>query len=539
MAVTFQSSALQTLYNTGTTTAAALTTFRTGGSTDLDAEIDALDRRIAAFEFVLIGNLPSGQNGSAYPYDRAGLRREFLDELTALLMRRSIDTTPLAINNLYTDDHALVLASSPNGGGVHAVLNKFAPLGNDSFGIFDTLAASANHATVGTDGRLGLLNPAGQAIFRSYSALIDAVFTEGDKLGNNPATPTQSVGAIQPLTVDTFTYDRIAQVSGVATITTGTPPTSTQVPSYETYLLSADAPESRVTKDSSGNVALTGPATTTAPRLRLNPLEAPPIVSGSTLHSVVVDGTTLFINIDSTGISAATGTFTPRTTATEIPTLLLNIPGRGHEFPDARIAANQRVTTANGVTYLIGLGSDGKVYATSLAPANRAATGATASLNSLEYLLFFNEARIKILRGKLAYNEAVVREIQEDLRRANEALAALETQAGVIIATDSSGALTNQTSPETTEMNLFNAMHSTAGNGIFSLAGADSIHTSAEWQQNRTNLKNYIDRRSAEAQQATLDYQNTLNRFNNAFEVMAKLQEKLDTLLKAQLRNLS
>jgi hypothetical protein len=36
-----------------------------------------------------------------------------------------------------------------------------------------------------------------------------------------------------------------------------------------------------------------------------------------------------------------------------------------------------------------------------------------------------------------------------------------------------------------------------------------------------------------------LDYQTTLNRYNNAFEVMSKLQEKVDGLVKSQLRNVA
>ena len=52
-------------------------------------------------------------------------------------------------------------------------------------------------------------------------------------------------------------------------------------------------------------------------------------------------------------------------------------------------------------------------------------------------------------------------------------------------------------------------------------------------------LKNYIDRRSSEAQQATLDYQSTLNRYNSAYEIMGKMQEKLDNLVKSQLRNIT
>lgn len=75
--------------------------------------------------------------------------------------------------------------------------------------------------------------------------------------------------------------------------------------------------------------------------------------------------------------------------------------------------------------------------------------------------------------------------------------------------------------------------------GGLALPSSDSIHGKANWGAARTALKNYIDRRSSEAQQATLDYQNVLNRYNGAYETMAKLQEKLDNLLKGQLRNLN
>ena len=65
----------------------------------------------------------------------------------------------------------------------------------------------------------------------------------------------------------------------------------------------------------------------------------------------------------------------------------------------------------------------------------------------------------------------------------------------------------------------------------------DNACVISTWQESRTNLKNHIDRKSAQSQQAMLDYQTVLNRFNNAFEVMSKIQEKVDSLLKSQLRN--
>ncbi len=532
----FRSDSLQQLYEgTSATDIAALNTLRTAGSAEAQEGLAALDRRIAAFEFVLIGSLPAGQNPTDYPYDRAGLRREFLDELVTLLMRRSISSVT-AEQNLYIEPTSLI-ASTPSHGNASVVINKFAPTGDDSYGVFATQTVSATHAQILTDERRNFLNNAGKAIFDRYSQLIDATFAEGDKLGENPSRQAQVTSAISPITVDGVTYDRIAQVTGVKTITSGTPPVSSQVPDYQTFLLESTAPVSQVAKSATGDATLTGPASSTARRLQITTTEVPPFLPN--LFRVFIDGANLFVDTTGGNITIRDGIFDTPIPATPIKPLSLNITGQGHDFPESRVVSTYRATAPNGITYLIGLGSDGKVYTTSLAPTRRSAVGTTATLSSLEYLLFFNEARIKILRAKLAYNEAVVREIQEDLRQANEALSELEAQAGAVIPTNSDGTLTGQTSSETLTMNLFNAVHSTAGTPIFDAAGADSIHTSREWETNRVNLKNYIDRRSAEAQQATLDYQNTLNRFNNAFEIMAKLQEKLDTLLKAQVRNLS
>jgi hypothetical protein len=532
----FRSDALQDLYAGTGGAAIDLNTLRTAGSAEAQEGLASLDRRIAAFEFVLIGSLPAGQSPADYPYDREGLRREFLDELVTLLMRRSISDDP-ALKNLYIDPSSLIFSLPATAGGVHLGINKNTPVGDPSFGIFATQTVSATHAQIFSDERRNFLNIAGKAIFDRYSLLIDSTFAEGDKLGNNPSREAQVTSAISPLTVDGVTYDRISQVAGIKTISSGTPPVSSQVPDYQTYLLESTAPVSQVAKSANGDATLTGPASSAARRLQITTTEVPPFLPN--LFRVAIDGANLFVDTTGGSITIRNGVFAAPIPATPIKPLSLNITGQGHEFPESRVVATYRATAPNGITYLIGLGSDGKVYATSLAPARRSAVGTTATLSSMEYLLFFNEARIKILRAKLAYNEAVVREIQEDLRQANEALAELETQAGAIVATNSDGSLTGQTSSETLTMNFFNAVHSTAGSPIFSLAGADSIHVSREWETNRVNLKNYIDRRSAEAQQATLDYQNTLNRFNNAFEIMAKLQEKLDTLLKAQVRNLS
>ena len=152
----------------------------------------------------------------------------------------------------------------------------------------------------------------------------------------------------------------------------------------------------------------------------------------------------------------------------------------------------------------------------------------------MEYLYYWNEVRIRNFRGQLAYRQAIVGEIQEDLRQANAALAELEEVAGSIKASDDKGNPDVESSNETSLLDHHQAIIQHAN---LELYGASDTHVNSKWQKNRVALKSYIDRRTSEAQSATLDYQQVLNRFNNAYEVMAKLQEKLDSLIKTQMRN--
>lgn len=159
------------------------------------------------------------------------------------------------------------------------------------------------------------------------------------------------------------------------------------------------------------------------------------------------------------------------------------------------------------------------------------------ALSPTEYLYYWNEARIQVLKAKLAYKQALVEEVQEDLRQANAALAELERVAN-IRNLDKDGNYTNETSYETIQMMLFNARASVRGDSLFDRSGNDYLQNWGTWQECRINLKNYIDRKSAQSQDMMLDYQQVLNRYNSALEVLSKLQEKLDGLLKSQLRNL-
>jgi hypothetical protein len=165
-------------------------------------------------------------------------------------------------------------------------------------------------------------------------------------------------------------------------------------------------------------------------------------------------------------------------------------------------------------------------------------------LSGMEYMYYWNEVRIRNFRGQLKLKETIIAEIQEDLRQANAALAKLEEQAGKVSSNpeeQQSMGNGSQKAPQVTEtldLDVYEAMIATKEkNRLYGEDSDDDLHDYVEWQVARTNLKNYIDRRSADAQSATLDYQTVLNRYNTAYEIMAKLQEKLDSLIKTQLRN--
>lgn len=536
----YQSSALQALYD-GTAagsaaTATQLSTFRAAAnltqSTDTltKSDIEALDRRIATLEQALIGSTAAtGKSSAEYPYDRDGLKREFLDEVVALLMRTKFTSSAAYSTELTTTTVTQVPKLSGTTltmvdddhfkGSKYSLVKSVSATGS---GVFDNLATTGVANT--SDPRLSMLTTEGDAIFTAYANLIDAVFLAGDARANNPARAVEVASAMQPITVDGVTYDRVAQTTQL-NATTG-------LAVFTNYLVASTAPDSRVFKDSTGTADLSGPTTTTAQRLQLTPVETVYNTTAQT-YSVTLNGNALVLTLTTTGMTVTSGSGSA--TVTEIPPLLLNVPGRDTEFPDVRILSNRRFTV-NGTTYLAGVSTEGKVYVTSLDTTNRTAIGTTANLSGLEYLLFYNEARIRILRAQLAYKEAVVREIQDDLKKANDAMSDIEAQSGLLTATDSDGAKTGQYSSLTFRQSLFQATNLNSGNKIG--LSTDSLNDSTEWATARSNLKNYIDRRSSEAQDASLDYQNVLNRFNNALEVMAKLQEKLDTLLKGSLRNI-
>lgn len=434
----FKTNALQQVYTgnaAGTSTAAlingntaagaaTMTAFRTNGSDDLDDAIFALDSRIQTFESVITdAAAKAGSNPQTFPYDAVSLKREFMEEVLALLIQRGYTNAGVYNGSLLND------------GTITADGQTFSPKN------FDALNDAQKKA---------MLTATGDLIYDQYSDLIDDVFAEGNKLKNNPTDPQTGatveavvVTNIPARTIAGTVYDRVTTFGG------------------QTYLIKQRA--------------------------------------GATTVDV---------------------TKTPVT----------NVAGQPVDFqlgfsPTALVSEE----------FL-------PVNATTLAPTGGASiiTNSKRCLSPAQYLYFWNEARIKILRAQLAYKEAITSEIRDDLAKANAAYTDLEQQAGKTRATSADQKTVNpDTSAETLLMDLWEARTANSGSMIFDTNANDDTHNYAEWQTNRSALKTYIDQKSTQSQDAMLDYQTVLNRFNNAYEIMSKLQEKMDGLVKSQLRNVT
>lgn len=367
----------------------------------------------------------------------------------------------------------------------------------------------------------------------------DRVFTY--KLVGNPAPALTTLAT--PTTVAGVTYDRIATRSDLTNRDAALNPRQTQYlvaqlpgSSGANTMLKLDAHATTVqsTTTSAGDFLSPGLRTTTvyrdavqdvAVKVITNAAGAVLSVSGVAGGGVYNQGSHVSIPL-----SVASG-------------LGITPPPNDANLPLALDA--YRFTAANGYDYLVGYhdagaGGGNRVFTYKLDPAVVDATGLydRKSLTAPEYLLHWNEARIKVLTGQLNYQKNIITEIQTDLAQANDALAELQKQYAALGTNEAD----THYSAATLKLSLFNATHATAGNPFLTWDNPttrDQMYSKMEWETIRVGLKNYIDRRSSEAQQATLDYQSTLNRYNSAYEIMGKLQEKLDNLVKSQVRNIT
>lgn len=519
-----------------------LTGFRTQAAQetaipDLMVDIGKLDARIADFE---TASIPASLTGAsdAYPVDRERLKREFLDEAAALLIRASRDVNHPTVT---TDASDIIVASGVIGTAPGTLV------GGNPYQLKGTITGFAANTPVGgtqvfdnnpTGDLASYFQATGKQAYNAYSSLIDAAFAAGDRMANQTLDPSQVVTAITPTTVAGVTYDRLGTYSDITSKDTAGNPKLTQ------YLVSSAVETDRASGTT--NVSSTGGGG------QMLKLDAKATTVLSTIGTVTTykdnaQGVWATVTKDAAGNVSVAGALAGQayTTATKV-SIPLSIPyglGASPAPSDANLPIAldaYRFTGNNGFDYLIGFydatsGGSDRTFVYKLDPS----VGGVANVKSLtapEYLLHWNEARIKVLNGQLNYQKNVITELQTDLAQANDALAELQKQVAAI------GTSTSSVAGATLKLSLFNATHSTTGKPFLtwdSTTTRDQNYNKDEWEAVRVDIKNYIDRRSSEAQQATMDYQTTLNRYNSAYEIMGKLQEKLDNLVKNQLRNLA
>ncbi len=277
--------------------------------------------------------------------------------------------------------------------------------------------------------------------------------------------------------------------------------------------------------------------------LTLNPVKATSIGNNAFQTAVITGSPTITLLVDSASPPNLLGV-TLNTTPPQSSSTPLNLPMDTGGAMDPAAGSPEQLAnfrfTVNGVDYLVGvtaatLQTPAKVYVTSLAPSNSVGVTNVANLTAPNYLLYFNQARIKILSGILGYHQNQVQQIQQNIKDANAAMADVVKRQGEANAVNTSQ---SGTAKETMLLSLFSATHSAAGKPMVS--GANYITAEmnlTQWKTAQTKIQNYIDQQSSAAQQATLDYQQTLNRYNAAFEAMSKLQDKLDGVQKSTMNN--
>lgn len=411
-----------------------LNKFRNDGPDDLLEDVKTLDNRIVNFQNAVTARAPAGTEDK--PYDASMLKREFLEEVFAMLVMRK---SPKYQDNSPTDANGLLI---------------------------DGLRNLSDQTT---DKMLGYLNDGGKRIFNSYALLIDAIFAEGDKLASNPtdsatglAVGSNVTTTIPDTVIGGVTYNRVT----AERIPGAKDPDDTK--NFNYFVIAKDSP---------------------------------PVVSGKT-------------NVEGYLVERSDNTI-----STFRPVVDAELSFGGSLKPSSYLKVNKDLTAITGESPQLRL---------------------SRQMSPMWYLYFWNEARVKVLRGQLNYKEAVTSEIRDDLAKANKAYTDLEKQAGLTRQQSADGKTQNpDASYETATMDFFEATNTKAGATLFDNTSNDDYHNFGNWTSSRSTLKTYIDAKSTQSQDAMLDYQTTLNRYNNAFEVMSKLQEKIDGLVKSQLRNVA
>jgi len=318
------------------------------------------------------------------------------------------------------------------------------------------------------------LNSTGQSILSTYYNLIQGAFAEGATTTNNPVDPATSQSAVTAEV--TAVPPQVINGVTYGYVTSFITSTATNPPTYSSYLVPSDIVLQAVAKQALTNAAYSP--------------------DGSAASQVGYKVT--FVNQN----DPASVTMIPVDSTTFQPT------------------GGTPVTMAN-----------------------------VRFMDAITYTYYWNEARVAVMKGQLNYQQDVVQILQNALSAANAASTDLTQQSGLTEQQDSSQKPDPNASPETASLNMFVAIVSTPSNTLFGNSFANpstgSPSTNAvgynynysEWQANQVALKNYTDNLNAQAQNAMLDYQQTLNNYNNGYQVMGQIQDKFNTMFQSQLQN--
>ncbi len=438
----------------------------------------------------------------------------------------SLEISPFDATQVLSSTLPSLLYVSQNSVGTEAswgVPSSYTPTGTAP-------VASASSSTVSTDGtQIALkfdqaLNST-TAYGSTFSVRLNGTATAPVQASVDPADPTRLLLTMSP-----------PIIAGQTVTVSYTAPAP--VPGNPRLIASAAG----FPAASFGPIAVTN-ISTFAASLTLNPVRATSLGSNRFQTAVITGSPTITLLVDSASPPNLLGV-TLNTTPPQSSSTPLNLPMDTGGAMDPAAGSPEQLAnfrfTVNGVDYLVGvtaatLQTPAKVYVTSLAPSNSVGVTNVANLTAPNYLLYFNQARIKILSGILGYHQNQVQQIQQNIKDANAAMADVVKRQGEANAVNTSQ---SGTAKETMLLSLFSATHSAAGKPMVS--GANYITAEmnlTQWKTAQTKIQNYIDQQSSAAQQATLDYQQTLNRYNAAFEAMSKLQDKLDGVQKSTMNN--
>ncbi|MBV8969787.1 MAG: hypothetical protein JO331_12125 [Verrucomicrobia bacterium] len=339
--------------------------------------------------------------------------------------------------------------------------------------------------------------------------------------------------AITPMTMGGVTVNRSISVGG------------------QTYYVASDNSEvvpATVASQSTAVTASAGLIDTTAP---LTESYSVPNVLGGVHYSPNGNFYTIVTDINGNPALGPTGNYL--LSATIVPTQIAPTTING-------VPVNRVVTITdskgNNQTYYVATDNSQLVLPVTTPPPVISA-GPVRNMDIMEFIYYWNEAKMHVLKAQLAYQNDITQEMQNNLREANAAMADLEGQSSKTRQADNQNNVNPDSAPQTPTLHLFAVENetqttiTTSGTSTptgtilpFGLAtNPDNNNFPAfsmdngQFQKARVGLQNYIDRRTADAQSAMVDYQNTLNTFNNNYNTMSQLQQTLEQVITQQLKN--